>query len=443
MRRYRRGKGIYSNLYYRVHGALFGATTGPKAVKSLLEKHGHEQVYQIRVCRKPIQSTIERILHIVSFGRLGQVKKELNYDHLMHLYCFIDTSEGTHFSAEKNEIVQIKYNRNPFDDPGAQCVLVPMGTERPTVRSLFENAERSAGQRFWRYDPFNRRGGGNCQDWITTLLKASNLLTPALGRFINQDIESIVKALPPGFSLFARAVTELAARLRLAVAGDGFRKLSGPVPRMPRKHLWIKSAIRHPGIFRALAAKEHGLTPRGTISSSFIRRKIHSRNPTIRRRAVLAHTLSRLPRHHGPRHHRSMLSGMGHRRHRRSVMSHSRHPLTGLGRRRRKHHRGGTVLRAFHKTLPPFYGGRRRRVHHRRHVRGSGFWGDFLNGFKKGFTGVFKAAAPIAGLIPETKGLAPVFSTIGSLGSGRRRHSRMHMGRARIHRLTYLPTSLY
>jgi hypothetical protein len=58
-----------------------------------------------------------------------------------------------------------------------------------------------------------------------------------------------------------------------------------------------------------------------------------------------------------------------------------------------------------------------------------GFWSDFADGFKKGFTGVFKAAAPIAGLIPETKGLAPVFSAIGSLGGrARKRKAMSHAG---------------
>lgn len=68
--------------------------------------------------------------------------------------------------------------------------------------------------------------------------------------------------------------------------------------RMPGSRLWIQKAIRRPGAFRARAAALHGLTRRGTISRHFINMETHSKNPTVRREAVLARTLSRLPRRH-------------------------------------------------------------------------------------------------------------------------------------------------
>lgn len=52
---------------------------------------------------------------------------------------------------------------------------------------------------------------------------------------------------------------------------------------------------------------------------------------------------------------------------------------------------------------------------------GTGFFSDFADGFRKGFTGVAKIAAPIAGLIPQTRALAPALGVIGSLGGSVRR----------------------
>lgn len=85
----------------------------------------------------------------------------------------------------------------------------------------------------------------------------------------------------------------------------------------------------------------------------------------------------------------------------------------------RRTHRGGYVAfrpRDHMGRFVPTVGGGRRRAH-----RGGGFWSDFADGFKTGFTKTFQAAAPIAGLFPQTRELAPVFGAIGGLGVRRRR----------------------
>lgn len=159
------------------------------------------------------------MINIASRGALSRVKSRLGYDHLMHLYAYINTDQGTHFLTEKNEIVSVRYENIPQE--GAQCRLVKLPTRRITVAQLFNAAERAEGTRFWKYDALNERGGGNCQLWITWLLRSSGLLTPELSAWINQDIAAIARAAPPGFGEFAHAVTELAARLKIGVLGEG------------------------------------------------------------------------------------------------------------------------------------------------------------------------------------------------------------------------------
>ena len=61
---------------------------------------------------------------------------------------------------------------------------------------------------------------------------------------------------------------------------------------------FIKNAIKHPG-----ALHSHlGIPPNEKIPAEKLEAARHSKNPTIRREAALAHTLAGLP-HGGKKHH--------------------------------------------------------------------------------------------------------------------------------------------
>lgn len=63
------------------------------------------------------------------------------------------------------------------------------------------------------------------------------------------------------------------------------------------KKMFIQKAIKHPG-----ALHKQLNVPKGKkIPASKLEKAAHSKNPTLRKRAVLAETLKKLPRHHGPR----------------------------------------------------------------------------------------------------------------------------------------------
>lgn len=63
------------------------------------------------------------------------------------------------------------------------------------------------------------------------------------------------------------------------------------------KKKFIQDAVKHPGALRK-ALK----VPKGKkIPESKLEKAEHSKNPTLKKRAILAETLKKLPRHHGPR----------------------------------------------------------------------------------------------------------------------------------------------
>lgn len=56
---------------------------------------------------------------------------------------------------------------------------------------------------------------------------------------------------------------------------------------------WIQKAIKSPGSLTRTASKARGgITKSGKISKSFIQKASKSKNPTLRKRATLAKTLS-------------------------------------------------------------------------------------------------------------------------------------------------------
>lgn len=60
---------------------------------------------------------------------------------------------------------------------------------------------------------------------------------------------------------------------------------------------WIQGAIKHVGALRKMLHVAAGKK----IPEAKLEKAEHSKNPTLRKRAVLAETLKKLPRHHGPR----------------------------------------------------------------------------------------------------------------------------------------------
>ena len=60
---------------------------------------------------------------------------------------------------------------------------------------------------------------------------------------------------------------------------------------------WIHNAIKHVGaLHKALHVAAGKKIPEAKLEKAE-----HSKNPTMKKRAVLAETLKKLPRHHGPR----------------------------------------------------------------------------------------------------------------------------------------------
>jgi hypothetical protein len=57
---------------------------------------------------------------------------------------------------------------------------------------------------------------------------------------------------------------------------------------------WIQKAVQKKGSLRVAAQKAGAINKKGNIEKGWIEKKTHSNNPKLRKRAVLAQTLSKL-----------------------------------------------------------------------------------------------------------------------------------------------------
>jgi hypothetical protein len=188
---------------------------GPSpAFRRFLADHGNDVITDMSVCREPIRPALETIANVVTLGRWGSIKKQLNYDSIYHLRLAITIPSGE-WGLEKNEVASATRKT------GGVRMQVLLNQAPLTVNALISGGERVWGlPQFWQYDPVY----SNCQEWVWSMLLGSEILTPALERFILQDAASLV---PEAIRPILRAVTDLGARADQGLHGRALTTRAG------------------------------------------------------------------------------------------------------------------------------------------------------------------------------------------------------------------------
>lgn len=207
------GGNLLKEAYDRVKGFIKGRREeAPPAIRNLLTAHGNAIINRLRICRVPIDKTIDKVLNIISVGKWAQNKKKYSYDDLFHLYAYINLSDGYMFRIEKNHVVVVQKVKE-YDLRG-ECMEVFSGDSEITLNMFIGKAQQQQGTNFWLYDPVKY----NCQQFISSLLNASGLMTPELNEFINQCAECVLQSTP---AYIARFVTDLVGRADILLHGNG------------------------------------------------------------------------------------------------------------------------------------------------------------------------------------------------------------------------------
>jgi len=168
--------------------------------KQFLKQHGEETVTSVKVGRVPIAPAVRLGFDIVTAGKFEEAHKKLGVDNFFHLYLIINDK----YLLEKNETV----NEKPWSQGAKQEVIHIADGVNKTIDEMIKNASAGEEKSFWLdYNPLTN----NCQMWVTRMLKRNGLLTSTASKWINQDMQALLKELPHDASEKSQAITDLAS----------------------------------------------------------------------------------------------------------------------------------------------------------------------------------------------------------------------------------------
>jgi len=153
-------------------------------------------------------------LNFISGGEFGERVKKADYDELFHLFAVITLEGGKKIMTEKNEVIIISESIPARSEKAEyrQVASVPS----ITLEQLFANNKAKMGDKYFTYSAKDN----NCQDYLLSLLKASNIGTEEDYKFIKQDTKQLFEGLPY-LRKFANSITGFAGKLDVILSGKG------------------------------------------------------------------------------------------------------------------------------------------------------------------------------------------------------------------------------
>lgn len=196
----------------------------PPVVRKFLEQRGNEVIERLMIGRTPLEAATNLLLQTVTAitmrGLFSQRQREKNYDDLYHLELIITTTAGTHFSIEKNEVINIKLEPKITSKTQTKDIPITSIPKGLTINQMLANAQKKMGNKFFVYNAVTN----NCQDFILALLEANRIGTPEDKEFIKQDIPYLFEGAKKTIG-FASLLTSIAAMRNRLIEGEGMYKV--------------------------------------------------------------------------------------------------------------------------------------------------------------------------------------------------------------------------
>lgn len=164
-------------------GPLYFLSFRPKLVQVLLQKYGDNRVVSVRVGRNPITPAFTKLAKAVL--NADKVMSQYKYDQLFHLFMMFTLDNGKTYRFEKNATVNV--GTVPTE---IHSQIGPFQVKNPIpVREWITKAENTYGSKddFYKYS-FHVH---NCQKFVRHLLRALDINSPEIDKFVVQHTESI------------------------------------------------------------------------------------------------------------------------------------------------------------------------------------------------------------------------------------------------------------
>lgn len=169
-------------------------------VAEMIMKHQDTPITSITIGRTPLNSALQAVLNVASFGRAEQNKTNMDYDDYFHLFIIINNK----FILEKNEVINFdKIKHLPSQKTETKSVVVPQGL---TISDLLINTQNRQGNKFFRYSA----SSNNCQMFIRDIFLSNGIGTNEDLQFVKQDTNYIFNN-SKHLRKFANVLTDTAA----------------------------------------------------------------------------------------------------------------------------------------------------------------------------------------------------------------------------------------
>jgi len=134
-----------------------GYVTGHmNASKRILDKYGNSSIWGMKVVRTPLSSGLNRLLNIMSLGKMKRMKNKHEYNDYFHLFLVVDIGNNRNIVIEKNERVSISQTYKKEARSQEMNVPYDMNRRSITVNELVNTTLNKIGEyNFWQYRAFS------------------------------------------------------------------------------------------------------------------------------------------------------------------------------------------------------------------------------------------------------------------------------------------------
>jgi hypothetical protein len=176
--------------------------------KAFLDKYGTTQITTLKVRRAPIAKGLDTAFELISGGHWQEGKSAGGYDAMFHLSLIAN-----------NDLLVEKLSKIHLESPPdvvTNSEFYPVQVPYPlTVNEMLDKTRAFMGdEKYFKYDPFTN----NCQQFVKTILKVNDLLTPQLEAWVVQPVEEILAKNPDWLPDFSQTLTNVGALLGFGVS---------------------------------------------------------------------------------------------------------------------------------------------------------------------------------------------------------------------------------
>lgn len=179
----------------------------PRILNDLLKREGNKTLARVEVCRVPVNPMLVKMLNAATLGGFKRILKTRGYDAVYHLYMVVYLADGTVYSLEKNQRVNVRKGKLR-----GKCFGLPYG--KKTLSEFILAAENRNIPGFYRYSAFR----DNCQKWVKDIMNSNGITK--FDEFILQDVSQLV---PKWVERVANRVTDTAGVADYLIRGGGLQ----------------------------------------------------------------------------------------------------------------------------------------------------------------------------------------------------------------------------